>query len=192
MNGLRKFSPLLVVTPLALALDQWTKYLAVVHLTHALTAGGAHFYSAMRLLAYRAETVRVASFWDFRYAENTGAAFSFMAGTNDSLRVPFFYLVAVAATALILYFYVKSGPEHWLRRLALAMVLGGAFGNTLDRVVHGYVIDFILWHVGPHEWPVFNVADSFVCVGVFLLLTEGWFTKRLEGAAATTPSKAAS
>ena len=191
MNGLRKYLPLAVVTPLALALDQWTKYLAVLHLTRALTAGGGHFYSAARALAFRADAVRVLPFWDFRYAENTGAAFSFMAGTNDSLRVPFFYLVAVAATALIMTFYVKSGPEHALRRLALAMVLGGAFGNTLDRVVHGYVIDFILWHVGPHEWPVFNVADSFVCVGVFLLLTEGWFVKRLEGAAAT-PSKAAS
>jgi len=191
MNGFRKFLPLALLTPLALALDQWTKYLAVKNLTHALTSGGMHFYSPMRLLAYRAEPVHVTSFWDFRYAENTGAAFSFMAGTNDSLRVPFFYLVAVAATALILYFYVKSGPEHLLRRLALAMVLGGAFGNTLDRVVHGYVIDFILWHAGPHEWPVFNVADSFVCVGVFLLLTEGWFVKRLEGGAVTA-SKAAS
>src|SRR6185437_12556260 len=99
MNGLRKYLPLAVVTPIALALDQWTKYLAVAHLTRALTSGGLHFYTSMRLLAFRAESVHVLPFWDFRYAENTGAAFSFMAGTNDSLRVPFFYCVAVAATA---------------------------------------------------------------------------------------------
>jgi signal peptidase II len=174
----RKYLPLIFLTPLALALDQWSKLLAVRHLTRGLEQAGVGFYSAHHLLYLRTAPITVNGFWDFRYAENPGAAWSFLAQANEGIRIPFFYGVAIAATALILYFYVKSEPAHLVRRLALAMVLGGALGNTLDRVVHGYVIDFILWHVGDHEWPVFNVADSFVCVGVFLLLTEGWFTKK--------------
>ena len=178
MNAVRKYAALVLVTPLALALDQWTKFLAVSHLTRALAGPGSPgFFGANHLLALRTAPVTVTSFWKFVYAENPGAAFSFLAGASSGARIPFFYVVALAATVLIGFFYVKSGDGHGLRRLALAMVLGGAFGNTLDRIIHGYVIDFILWHAGHYEWPVFNVADSFVCVGVFLLLTENWWVK---------------
>lgn len=184
MISTRKYLPLFIVAPLALLLDQWTKFLAVSHLTHGLTAENG-FFRASHLLAMRTAPVVVSpNFWDFRYAENTGAAFSFLAGATEGIRIPFFYAVAVAASVLILYFYVQSGAGMLVRRLALAMVLGGAVGNTVDRFLRGYVIDFIHWHAGVHEWPVFNVADSFVCVGVFLLLTENLFVKKPKPSAA--------
>lgn len=189
MSGARKFLPLALIAPVALVLDQWSKYAAVVHLTRAIGGGGLNnFYAAKHLLAQRTGAYTVNAFWDFRYAENPGAAWSFLAAANESIRVPFFFGVAIAATILIGYFYVKSEPAQALRRVALAMVMGGALGNTLDRICHGYVIDFILWHVGAHEWPVFNVADSFVCVGVALLLTENWFVKKPATSAAPAGS----
>lgn len=189
MTPLRKYLPLAIVAPVAFLLDQWTKYLAVLHLTRGLAPGASSgFFQANHLIGMRTAPVVVSpQFWDFRYAENTGAAFSFLAGASDGLRIPFFYAVAIAATALILYFYVKSGEGHLVRRLGLAMVLGGAFGNTLDRFVRGYVIDFIHWHAGNLDWPVFNVADSFVCVGVVLLLTENLFVRTPKASPSAEP-----
>jgi signal peptidase II len=176
---MRKYNLLVALSLVALFADQWSKYLAIEHLTrlheHPELGG---FMSAKGLMGMATAPVELLPVWEWRYAENTGSAFSFMATASESFRGPFFLLVAVAAIAMIGYFYQQATLEQRWRRVGLAMVLGGALGNSLDRLVHGYVVDFIAWHYGPHYWPTFNVADSFVCVGVGMLLTEGMFTRQ--------------
>jgi signal peptidase II len=176
---MRRYAQLALVALTALVLDQGTKYLAVNHLTRLASNPEVGSYTTAKHLYYLAQPpVVVTSFWEFHYAENPGAAWSFLANTSEAIRIPFFYAVALLAGLVILYFFRESTPEQGLRRLALSMVLGGALGNTADRVLHGYVVDFIAWHYGPYYWPTFNVADCFVCVGVGLLLTEGLFQRQ--------------
>ena len=100
-------------------------------------------------------------FLRFTLARNTGAAFGIFQGQSTILSV-----IAIAAIALILWLYHASAGKSLLLRLALAFQLGGAFGNLLDRFMYGYVVDFV--DVGP--WPIFNVADSSISVGIALLV----------------------
>lgn len=95
------------------------------------------------------------------YVQNTGAAFSLLKG-----RVFFFVVVSFAVIAVIVYYLIRLPKEKKLFKFTLALVLGGAFGNLVDRLRFGYVVDFIDFRI----WPVFNVADSSVVIGVLLLL----------------------
>ena len=183
---MNKYVKLVLIAGAVLLGDQASKYMAIMKLTRVGTApemGGA--FTAKHLGALSTTAVEVLPVWEFRYAENPGAAWSFLANAPENIRVPFFYLVAIAACVMIVHFYRQAPPELEVRRLALSMVLGGALGNSLDRLVHGYVVDFIAWHIGPHYWPTFNVADTFVCIGVGLLLGEGLFTRPAPAAPAT-------
>jgi signal peptidase II len=106
-------------------------------------------------------------------AHNPGAAFSFLAGENGWQRW-FFSGLAVA---------VSIGIAFWLRRVAiathawlaagLALILGGAIGNVIDRFEHGFVVDFVQLHWGPHYFPAFNVADSGISIGAVLVVLDG-------------------
>jgi signal peptidase II len=105
------------------------------------------------------------------YVRNPGAAFSMLAGWNASLRLPLFFLVTLVALGAIA-FYFKSLPEKdHLSAFALGLVAGGALGNLVDRVRYGEVVDFIEVGVrSVYTWPIFNAADSAVCVGVAFLV----------------------
>ena len=105
------------------------------------------------------------------YVRNKGAAFSLLASAPDQYRLPFFFAVTVAAGAAIVY-SLRSTPLHdRLSLAALGMVAGGGLGNALDRLRLGEVVDFIEVGVpAVYTWPIFNVADSAVCVGVGLLV----------------------
>jgi signal peptidase II len=186
---MNKYVKLALIAGVVLVADQITKYVAIDKLTRLdanPTLGS--LFTAKHLMGLGGPAVQVLPVWEFRYAENPGAAWSFLANAPESVRVPFFYLVALAACVMIVHFYRQAPAELEVRRIALAMVLGGALGNSLDRLVHGYVIDFIAWHIGPHYWPTFNVADSFVCTGVGLLLGEGLFTRSAPPAPVTPAS----
>jgi signal peptidase II len=165
-----------VITAVLVVLDQWTKYLAVAGLTRAFDGAAGLWEKLVRFQTeahprpYRAVTV-LEDFWHFRYAENTGAAFSFLASSPDWFRRPFFLLVSAGAMVAIWVYFTKTPKEHRMLRLSLALVFGGALGNFVDRLRLGYVIDFISWHwYDKATWPTFNVADSAISVGVALLL----------------------
>ena len=111
----------------------------------------------------------ITGFFDLTNVRNTGAAFSLFAQAGDGFRVPFLVASSVAAILLLLYFLRKVDPQETLVIAALAMILGGALGNLTDRLLYGYVIDFINWHIGAHYWPAFNIADSGITVGVCIL-----------------------
>lgn len=120
------------------------------------------------------ETVSVIpGIFNFTYVRNTGAAFGILADANPAFRVPFFLIVPFVALFVIAYLFKKIPPgEKWVP-LALALVSGGAIGNLIDRIVHGYVIDFLDFHWKyQHHFPAFNVADSAICVGIGILMLD--------------------
>ena len=101
------------------------------------------------------------------YVRNKGAAFGFLA--NTSYRIPFFIFVSVVAVVVILVAFYKLRDDQRLAMVSLAMILSGAVGNLIDRIRLGEVIDFLDVYWKGYHWPAFNIADSAICVGVFLL-----------------------
>jgi signal peptidase II len=119
----------------------------------------------------------VDGFLSLTYVRNTGAAFSMFSDLPEGIRVPFFLGVVMIAAGAIGYFVRVTPPQDKLTLVACAFVLGGALGNAIDRIVYGSVIDFLDVYVGDWHWPAFNVADSFISVGVVLLLLAGGFSR---------------
>lgn len=99
---------------------------------------------------------------------NPGAAFSFLAQGSGWQRW-FFTILGLVASIYILYLLRKSLSEKLLC-IALSLILGGALGNVLDRIMYGAVVDFIDLHYGNWHWPAFNVADSAICIGAALII----------------------
>lgn len=138
-----------VVAVLIVAADLGTKWLA----THSLTY---------------ATPVEVLPFFNLTLLHNTGAAFSFLSQAGGWQRW-FFVLLAVVITGVLSVWIARlQASERWLGT-ALCFVLGGAVGNLYDRVVHGYVVDFLHFHWAGYHFPAFNIADSFITVGAIML-----------------------
>ena len=114
----------------------------------------------------------VPGFFDLVFVLNPGAAFSFLATLPDSVRNPFFITISVTAVILILVYRTRHLQQHELASLSLALVLGGAIGNLIDRLRYGMVVDFLLVHVYEYHWPAFNVADSAISLGVTLMVLD--------------------
>ncbi|MDR2778837.1 MAG: signal peptidase II [Puniceicoccales bacterium] len=107
--------------------------------------------------------IRVNSFLSFTYSENTGAAWSMFRGH------PLILAMLGVISMVILGLAHKQFETHFQKILA-AMVFGGIFGNTLDRIFRGYVIDFIDVDLKFYHWPVFNIADGIICASIVILL----------------------
>ena len=105
---------------------------------------------------------------------NTGAAFSFLAGADGWQRW-FFTAVAIAASVFIVWLLDRGG--HRLYLAGLALILGGAIGNLVDRLVLGHVVDFVLLHWRGWNYPAFNVADSAITIGAALLVLDAFRAK---------------
>lgn len=112
----------------------------------------------------------VTSWFNVVRVHNTGAAFSFLAGAAGWQRW-FFIALGLAATGFIVWMLRKHGEQRMFG-WALALILGGALGNVIDRMLHGYVVDFIQVHYGNAYFPSFNVADSAITVGAGLLILD--------------------
>ncbi len=110
---------------------------------------------------------------------NTGAAFSFLAAANGWQRW-FFVALALAATGFIIWMLLRHGQQKMFG-WALSLILGGALGNVIDRLLHGYVIDFIQVHYGSAFFPSFNVADSAITIGAGLLILDELRRMRARG-----------
>lgn len=143
----------LVVAALIIALDQLSKYV----ITHIFRLG---------------DYLTVTPFFDLVRAHNTGAAFSLFADQAGWQRA-FFISTALIASVIIVYLLQrKSGSV--LFKLGLSLILGGALGNLIDRILHGYVVDFLSFHINQHYWPAFNVADSAITIGAVLLIWDSF------------------
>ena len=116
------------------------------------------------------DSTYVTSFFNIVRAHNTGAAFSFLAGAGGWQRW-FFVALAVAASLFIVWL-LRSHPGQKLFAFSLSMILGGAVGNVIDRLLHGYVVDFLDFHLGGRHFPAFNLADSAITLGAVCLILD--------------------
>jgi len=143
---------------IVIALDQATKFLATRFL---------ELY----------ERVEVLPVLDFTLLHNTGAAFSLLATASGWQRW-FFIGLACAVSVLLLVWIWRTPRGEKLLPLALSLVLGGALGNVIDRIVHGYVVDFVHVHWGASYFPAFNIADSAITIGAGLLILDAFRERR--------------
>jgi signal peptidase II len=116
------------------------------------------------------DSTHVTNFFNVVRAHNTGAAFSFLAGASGWQRW-FFTAIGIAA-ALFIIWMLRSHAGQKLFSFALALILGGAIGNLVDRLMHGYVVDFVQVHWRGWYFPAFNVADSAITVGAACLILD--------------------
>jgi signal peptidase II len=139
----------------SLCLDLLSKYLVDAHL---------HYGDKKEVIE---------GFFYLTHVRNPGAAFGLFATAPRDVRLVFFIGISVVAIGIIISFFRRLAPGDRLSALALGFILGGALGNLVDRVRYGEVVDFLhvrLWK--GYSWPDFNFADSFIVVGVALLLLE--------------------
>jgi signal peptidase II len=149
LTGKRVF---ILIAAISFILDQLTKL--VIH----------------RFLFFGESRIIIRGFFDITHARNTGAAFGLFSGTTSPLKPIIFYLLSAIAIAVIIYYIIKFSAREKAVQLALAFIFAGALGNFLDRLRLDYVIDFIDLHLKSRHWPTFNLADSFICLGVGILL----------------------
>ena len=119
-------------------------------------------------------------FFSIVHATNRGGAFSLFADAHEAVRLPFFFTAAVVAVGFLVYFVRQIPSEQRLLIFALAAVLGGALGNLIDRALFGQVTDFLLVYYRGWIWPAFNVADSFISIGVTILVAHSIFGREAD------------
>jgi len=112
----------------------------------------------------------VDGFFSLTYVRNTGAAFGIFAGSHEVFRLSFLIGVSILAIGFILVMLKRLRDDATGLVTALTFILGGAIGNLIDRVRHGEVIDFLDVYYSNYHWPAFNLADSFITVGVTITL----------------------
>lgn len=152
MNRSTNALPWLALSALVVALDQWTKHVVLGALTYL----------------QRVEVIP--GFLNWTLAFNTGAAFSFLAD-EDGWQRWLFSALAIGVSAVLVAWLVRTRRGDWRTALPLALIVGGALGNLIDRVRFGHVTDFVQVYHGDWYFPAFNIADSAISVGaVFLIL----------------------
>jgi len=122
------------------------------------------------------QSIPVIPSFSITYAHNYGAAFSFLSDAGGWQRW-FFAVLAIAVSVGIIIYLNKLKSEEKLLAVSLSLILGGAIGNIIDRVLYGYVIDFLDVYYNVYHWPIFNIADSAITVGVGLMLIESFMEK---------------
>jgi len=143
------------ITLIVIVLDQITKQLA------------EHF------LAFHVP-VPVIPMFNLTLSYNTGAAFSFLSEAGGWQRWFFVVLALVVSVVIVMWLRKLPAQDKWVA-IALAMVLGGALGNVIDRLLLGHVIDFLHVYYEQWSWPIFNIADSAISIGVAILLIDSFF-----------------
>ena len=145
----------LAVSLAVLFLDQWTKGI----ITRTMDV-------------HQSRTI-VANVFDLTYVRNSGAAFGLFASVDSALNALQLNSVAVIVFLIVSAYALRSSHKSVRLQVGLALILGGAVGNLLDRVRFGYVVDFLDFAVSGHHWPAFNVADSAITIGAALLILDG-------------------
>ncbi|CAN7725082.1 signal peptidase II [Pseudorhodoferax sp. LjRoot39] len=143
--------PWLLLAAAIFVADQWTKQWILDHYQHG-------------------DATVVTSFFNIVRAHNPGAAFSFLAGASGWQRW-FFTAIGVGAAVFIVWL-LRAHAGQRLFSFALTLILGGAIGNVVDRLQHGYVVDFLDFHWAGWHFPAFNIADSGITVGAVLLILD--------------------
>jgi len=130
-------------------------------------------WAVMGYFANRSPREEITSFFNLVLVYNKGAAFSMLADA-PGWQTPVLVIFALVASAVVGTLIVRN-PHKGLLCLGLALILGGALGNLIDRLRFGQVVDFLDFHAMGWHWPAFNVADSAITVGAVVLILEGFF-----------------
>jgi signal peptidase II len=126
----------------------------------------------------------VPGYWDWELAYNTGIAFStFSSYAGHAGMQVVLAVIAVIALFGISMMAMRTQPAERWKRAAYALIAGGALGNLIDRLHQGAVTDFVRWRIHDHRWPIFNVADAALVIGIVVLLLDGLRARRREGVA---------
>ena len=164
---MRKYLPLLIFPPIVILLDQWTKWLV------------------LEKIPLGRNIPVIDGFFDLVHFRNRGVAFSMFNDLGESGHQWFFYVITAVAAAALFALYRKTGPGDRKTQIPLAIILGGALGNIIDRIRLGEVVDFLYFHwrhqtadidlFGWHSrfvlaWPAFNVADAAITCGALFLV----------------------
>lgn len=160
-----KYKILFCLAPAVLLLDQFTKYLVMVHMPIGSEIG------------------LIAGFLDLVHIRNEGAAFGLLSGVGESVRVPFFYGVTLVAFVILFYAFRSLNGTNRFYAYPFSLICGGVLGNLIDRIRFGNVVDFIsihlkevsLWGIAL-EWPAFNMADSAITlsmIAIFFQILKG-------------------
>ncbi|HMN64550.1 MAG: lipoprotein signal peptidase [Burkholderiaceae bacterium] len=147
------------------AMKRWLWLAAAIVFVDQLTK-----FAILRSFSFGERLAVVPGLFDLTLVYNRGAAFSFLAGASGWQRW-FFTGLGVAAAIFIVWLLARHGTQR-LFAFALALILGGAIGNVIDRVARGQVVDFLLVYWQRWHWPAFNVADSAITVGAVLLIVD--------------------
>ncbi len=147
-----------VAVLIAVALDQISKYVA------------------QKTLPFGSLKPIISSWLDFALVYNKGVAFSLFAGSY--LQVSYFVFILAFLICAYLIIAIIKNRFNRMQKWASVLIIAGAIGNILDRLLHGHVIDFIYFHHHSFSWPVFNLADSFITIGAFLLIIESFAHNR--------------
>jgi signal peptidase II len=139
-----KYGVLVLGTTVSLLLDQLTKSIIIYHFPK------------------NTSLPVIPGFFDLYHVHNEGAAFGLFHGNP----ILFFLAVSLLAIGFILYYFIKLERDHLLLAAALSLILGGALGNLIDRLRHGFVVDFLRLYINDYSWPTFNVADIAIVFGV--------------------------
>jgi signal peptidase II len=158
---------------------RWTSLSLLVILTDQLTK--AIVVAKLKLF----EIVTVLPVLEFTHLHNTGAAFSFLAGASGWQRWFFIGLAAAVGVAILVWLKQIDPRRQRMLAIGLALILGGALGNVIDRAWLGYVIDFIHFHWGTAYFAAFNVADSAITIGAGLLILDALLEGRRARSAST-------
>lgn len=148
----------LLLSLLAIVLDQWTKSVAVAHLVYA-------------------QPVPVMPMLNWTLLHNYGAAFSFLSDAGGWQRY-FFTSLASVVSVIFAVWLLRLPKNTVVLAAALSLILGGAIGNLIDRVTLGYVVDFIHVYYKDSHFPAFNIADSAITLGVILMLIDTFFLEK--------------
>ncbi|MGQ4583999.1 signal peptidase II [Lysobacter sp. F60174L2] len=147
----------LVLSAVVIGLDQLSKYWVLTSLPE---------YTAIPVIE---------GVWNWYRTYNTGAAFSFLSDAGGWQKY-FFMILAVGICGLLGYWLSRTPRHDWKTALPYALVIGGAIGNVIDRLIHGHVVDFIQWYVGDYYWPAFNIADAAIVGGAIGIALYGLFS----------------
>ena len=147
--SLKKFIiSVILILSVTITLDQLTKYIAFIN-----------------LFKYK-QVLIINNFLNFRPVWNDGISFGMLQGYGNISRVTFIIIALIISVWIIIY----SKKLNAIGFIGYNMIAGGAIGNVIDRLIHGKVVDFIDFHYKEYHWPAFNIADSFIFIGVLLFI----------------------
>lgn len=149
---MKRNMPFFILILVLLAIDQITK---------AIIAATIPFYGSVRVIP---------GFFAFSHIHNKGAIFGIFSQTGSLLITILLTAASLLALGMVIFYFFKTPPSQKPMKISLTLILAGAVGNLIDRVVRGYVIDFLEVHVKSFYWPTFNVADSCISIGALLLV----------------------